>query len=155
MRAREINVRWVKLYPDAWLNSESRLTMSLAERGTFRDLQDYCSIHGSIPAETSLIAKILGVTETEMELVWARVSTEFSPSKESGRLVNSDATKALTEARKFLKKQARNGRKGGRPKQNPSLTHGKPVGLPQKTQPLTQSKATTVHDKNKCKMSWE
>ena len=146
MRARDINVRWVKLYPDAWFNSESRLTMSLAERGAFRDLQDYCSIQGSIPAETSLIAKILGVTETEMESVWPRVSKEFSPLKEAGRLVNAEASEALAEARKFMKKQAANGKKGGRPKKNPHGTQTKPMGLPNETQALTHSKPITVHN---------
>ena len=143
---RNTTVRWVKAYPDIWFNSESRLTMSLAERGAFRDLQDYCSINGSIPAETSLIAKILGVTDRDVKFVWKRVSKEFAESKENGRLVNDDATNALAEARRFLRKQVLNGRKGGRPKRNPSRTQAKPMGLPPKTQALTHSKHNTEHN---------
>ena len=146
-RVRNTAVRWVKAYPDVWFNSESRLTMSLAERGAFRDLQDYCSIKGSIPAETSLIAKILSVTDRDVKSVWKRVSKEFAESKENGRLVNGDATKALAEARRFLKKQVFNGRKGGRPKRNPGRTHAEPMGLPpKKTQALTHSKHNTEHN---------
>ena len=138
---RDINVIWVKSYPDRWLTSETRLTMNLAERGALRDLQDYCCSHnGSIPAETSLLARILGITESEMESVWPRVSKEFIQSKEAERLENRDASKVLAEARKFMKKQALNGRKGGRPKKNPLRTQPKPMGLPNETHGLTHLK---------------
>jgi len=138
---RDINVIWVKSYPDRWLTSETRLTMNLAERGALRDLQDYCCSHnGSIPAETSLLARILGITESEMESVWPRVSKEFIQSKEAERLENKDASKVLAEARKFMKKQELNGRKGGRPKKTPLKTQPKPMGLPNETQAPTHSK---------------
>ncbi len=109
--------------------------MTLAERGAYCDLRDYASVHGSIPSEPALLARLLGIHEDELARVWPRVSQEFKVSKE-GRLTNEDATRVRNEARKFMKKQADNGRKGGRPKKtqlkpNPNpwlyrtLSHGK------------------------------
>ena len=113
---------WVKAYPDRWLSSETRVSMNLAERGAYRDLRDYASVHGSIPSEPNVLVPILGITEDEFAAVWPRVSKEFKENKE-GRLTNQDATGVRNEALKFMKKQADNGRKGGRPQRNPTETH--------------------------------
>ena len=122
---------------------ETRLSMTLAERGAYCDLRDYASIHGSIPSEPALLARILGVHEDEFATVWPRVSKEFKESKQ-GRLTNDDATRVRNEARKFMKKQADNGRQGGRPKKNPTETQPEPMGLstakPRQSERLTHSK---------------
>ena len=102
---------WVKSYPDRWLSGETRLSMSLAERGAYRDLFDHAVVQGSIPSDPAMLARILGADESEFETIWPRVSREFKKNKD-GRLTNEDATRVRTEARKFMKKQAGNARKG-------------------------------------------
>ena len=89
--------------------------MTLAERGAYRDLRDHVIVNGSIPSDPAVLVRILGVDQDEFAAVWPRVLREFKKN-EAGRLTNADATDARNEALNYMKTQADNGRKGGRPK---------------------------------------
>ena len=43
-----------------WRNSETRLNLSLAARGLYRELLDYCYMEGSLPTERELLESIAG-----------------------------------------------------------------------------------------------
>lgn len=43
-----------------WRNSETRLSLNLAERGLYRELLDYCYMEGNLPADRELLVSIAG-----------------------------------------------------------------------------------------------
>ena len=123
---------WYRWYAEDWLASPTRLDMSLAERGMYRDLLDWHYAEGSIPAEETKLRRRLAVTDEEFAAAWSAVSHKFEPCTEDpDRLINRRATDVMAETETFLRKQAENGEKGGRPKGKKN---------PNETQPITQTK---------------
>jgi len=47
-------------YFEDWLFSETRASFTLAERGLYRDLLDYCWYYGSLPADVEILGKLCG-----------------------------------------------------------------------------------------------
>src|SRR5579863_4812738 len=80
-------------YVPDWRNSETRLKLSLAERGFFRELLDHCYVEGSIPDDVDLLARIAGCSVAEARRHFIKVREEFE--LDGNRLVNPRATEIL------------------------------------------------------------
>ena len=107
---------WCKWYPTDWLASGTRLDMSAAERGVFRDLLDYQYAEGSIPADEVALQRRCAVTTEEFQSTWPAVSKKFIPHpEEAGRLINERAAGVIAESQAISESQVEKGKKGGRP----------------------------------------
>lgn len=84
------SITYYPWYADDWLQSESRMRMTLAERGAYRDLLDYCYREGSIPDDPDMLCKLLLCSREELDQVWPAVRKHFVKAKR-GRLVNKKA----------------------------------------------------------------
>ena len=116
-----MSLPWYRWYAGDWLGSPTRLDMSAAERGVYRDLLDWHYIEGSIPADETKLRRRLAVTDQEFAATWPAVSRKFEPDPDNpDRLINRRAVNVMAETAKFSRKQTENGKKGGRPKANGS-----------------------------------
>lgn len=75
-----------QFYPTDWLGSQRVQMLTLEEEGAYIRLLSSCWQHGSIPADPTLAARIVGkgCSTTVARVVQAM----FEPSKEEGRLVH-------------------------------------------------------------------
>ena len=108
-----------------WLTSRARMEMNLAEQGAYRTLIDYCHLDGSIPDDTTQLARMLLVTTRTMRKVWPAVSRHFQAG-ERGRLTNKVASEVIAEQSQRKSKREKAGRLGGQAKarNNPSNASG-------------------------------
>lgn len=58
------------MYVADWVRSETRIKLSSAGRGMFRELLDYCWIEGSLPNDVRALRSISGGTDKEFALEW-------------------------------------------------------------------------------------
>ncbi len=64
-------------YPSDWLNSETRLRLSLAARSVYRDLLDHCWMQGDLPTDHRVLAGLAGTSLAEFAKLWSHVSDRF------------------------------------------------------------------------------
>ena len=134
-----MSLPWYRWYAGDWLGSPTRLDMSAAERGVYRDLLDWHYVEGSIPADETKLRRRLAVTDEEFAAAWPGVSRKFEADPDnSDRLINRRAADVIAETEEFYRKQVENGKKGGRPKGKKNPTHN-----PNGTQPITQLQTQT------------
>jgi len=130
--AEQPNVHWVKYRPLAYLSSEARTNYTLAERGLLAELQNLNRAHGSVSASSSVLAKLLYVTNPVFKRAATRVLKEFVPDGH-GRLTHPMVEAELAEASAYMERQRKNGKQGGRPRKptgNPRDSRGKPTANP-------------------------
>jgi len=150
---------WHAWFHATWLASETRFSMSLAERGLYRDALDLHYQEGSIPANLTTLRRMLGVEEVDFGEAWPKVSTHFqTAAKDDTRLVNRKALVGLERAEEQRQKQSANGRKGGRPKKptetqtkandNPNESDGLAKRNPNESQPKPKRKPNESPKKN-------
>lgn len=96
-------------YFDDWLSSETRLDMTLAERGAYRDLLDFCYRDGSIPSDPAVLAKMLGCSGEKFDEVWLKVRPQFR--ERGSRLWNQKACIVRKRHLEFLRKMSTAGGK--------------------------------------------
>ena len=65
-------------YPSDWLNSETRLRLSLAARSVYRDLLDHCWSQGDLPKDERVLAGLAGATVQEFAKVWPTIADRFT-----------------------------------------------------------------------------
>lgn len=58
------------MYVADWVRSETRIKLSSAGRGMFRELLDYCWIEGSLPNDVRALKSISGGTDKEFAAEW-------------------------------------------------------------------------------------
>ena len=75
----KLSLPWYRWFAKDWLSCETRLEMSLAEHGFYRDCLDLNFTRGSLPASPELLCKLTGVSRREFNRVSARVLSEFQP----------------------------------------------------------------------------
>lgn len=130
---------WYKWQHTDWLTSETRFTLSLIERGLYRDLLDIHYSEGSISADVDVLIRMCACSETEFKTAWEGVAKFFDPHPtKEGRLVNRKALSIIEEQAKYQKTKQKNGRLGGRPRK----TDRKATGF----QTKTETKAITTHN---------
>lgn len=118
-----------QFYPKDFLSDERVRLMSLAERGAYITLICQCWSEGTIPADVAKMAKVIGTPEAPFRKLWPAIATCFKPAtNDATRLVHPRLERELKKQRAFRRRQADNGRKGGRPPHvgkpnpNPSLS---------------------------------
>ena len=60
-----------------WRESETRITLSLAERGLYRELLDYCYLEGSLPIDHIRLSRLCCCSPEEFESSWPAVVSLF------------------------------------------------------------------------------
>jgi uncharacterized protein YdaU (DUF1376 family) len=66
------------MYVSDWVRSETRIKLSSAGRGMFRELLDYCWIEGTLPNEPRALRSISGGTEKEFAAEWPIIEKCFT-----------------------------------------------------------------------------
>lgn len=102
---------WMKLYVRDWLAEESVALMTLAAKGAYMDLMCRCWMGGSIPAEPSKLARLLGVTESDFEDLWLELEPHFVEESD-GRLYHPRVREERAESEELYRKRSEAGRKG-------------------------------------------
>lgn len=123
-----------QFYPKDFLADERVRLMSLAERGAYITLICHCWSEGTIPADVATLARVIGTPETALRKLWPAVAPCFRPAAhDAGRLVHPRLEREIKKQRAFRRKQAENGRKGGRP-HNPNKPNPNPSLSPRANQ---------------------
>lgn len=106
--------------------------MSLSEYGAYMKLLQRQWIEGSIPNDTTRLARLLRVTNDEMNQLWSALSPKFTEDSE-GRLFNPRLDDERDKALAKVERNRANGKRGGRPPKTERLTSRlsdtKPNGL--------------------------
>lgn len=99
-----------------WLTSESVLTMSRSTRSMYIDLLCHQSLSGTLPADTRVLARLLGETHDDFLAAWEGEGLREQFELIDGRLQNARlaAEQAADDAYRAAKRGA--GAKGGRSK---------------------------------------
>src|SRR4051794_1072572 len=103
-----------QLYASDMLASESVRLMRLDERGLLFTL--YCTawVNGSIPADHNAMARLLGITDTELQQSFTpRVQSFFSTSSvDAGRLLSPELEGQRRELEQRRLERSASGKKG-------------------------------------------
>ncbi len=95
-----------------WLSSETRHSMTAAQRGVYRDALDLCYAEGSIPADEPTLMRLLAITLEEFAETWPTVRDKFEAHPEkTNRLINRKAAEVLGEQERYSQKQSANAHK--------------------------------------------
>jgi len=129
-------------YIKDWLLSETRFSMTLEERGLYRDLLDQFCDQGSLPTDEKSLIKIAACEPREFKRAWPKVSSKFY--KKEGRYYNRRAEEVvehLLSQKELLSERGRAGAQAKHSKrlvlkQNSSTTQGVLNSAP--PQPLPQ-----------------
>lgn len=65
-------------YVGDWRASETRLDLSLEERGLYRELLDFCYLERSLPTDERKLARIVNCSDEEFQRCWAQVKPLFN-----------------------------------------------------------------------------
>lgn len=98
-------------YIKDWLLSEARLTMTLSQRGLYRDLLDHFFEQGSLPANEAALFRMAACDLREFRSAWPVVRTKFE--ERDGRLYNGKAEEVLASKVARQVKNAMAGSSGG------------------------------------------
>lgn len=119
-----------------WKKSEKVASLSLSERGLYRELLDLCYASGSIPNDPVIIARLIGCAESEVRRAWVKVMDCFSLG-DDGRLRNARADEVLLTISESRAKQSKGGRNGstkrwrmGESCDEDGYTHNSTIGQP-------------------------
>jgi uncharacterized protein YdaU (DUF1376 family) len=117
-----------QFYPNDFLADANVAVMSMQERGVYITLICFCWQQGSLPCASERLAALCGVPVATFRKFWPAIEPCFKRHANGDRFVHPRLEKERKKQRDYRKKQAENGRLGGRPK-NPPLSSGKPNGL--------------------------
>ena len=96
-------------YMADWHNSETRIALSMAERGLYRELLDHCYTEGSIPDDEKKLSAIAGCTINEIRRLWPQVKQCFSSNGVSGRLEHKRVNQVLEKLENWNKSRQKGG----------------------------------------------
>jgi hypothetical protein len=117
-------------YPKDALSSIRLSMLTLEEEGAYRRALDFCWLHGSIPADPKLLIRLIGKGCT------IEIAEAIIPMFEvfDGKLYHERLEQERSKQKAFREKQAENGKRGGRPKLNPTESQEKGLGYFGETQ---------------------
>lgn len=81
------SLHWYPWFAGDWRRSEDVRTMTMEQRGLYRELLDEQWETGSLPAKPDVLARLVGASAKEWARCWPAVSPKFILNAE-GRLVN-------------------------------------------------------------------
>lgn len=118
------------------------MTMSLAERGAYATLMCQQWDKGGIPDDPDKLARLMVCDRSEAVLIWDAIRSKFERGPD-GLYRNQRIETERKKQRAFRRKQKKNGKLGGRPAGNPSLSSGlrlaKPKGNPKQSSSSSSS----------------
>lgn len=136
-----------QFYPKDFITDERVALMSMQERGVYITLICKCWTEGTIPANLVLLARLCGFPVAAFRKCWTAIAPCFrAHSSDADRLIHPRLEKERRKQRAFRRRQADNGRKGGRPPQsgkptaNPSLSH---TGFPKESSALSDLRSSS------------
>jgi uncharacterized protein YdaU (DUF1376 family) len=111
-------------YPKDALSSIRLSMLTLEEEGAYRRALDYCWLHGSIPADPNKLIRLIGKGCT------IEIAEAIIPMFEvlDGKLYHERLEQERSKQKAFREKQSDNGKRGGRPKLNPTESQEKGLG---------------------------
>jgi uncharacterized protein YdaU (DUF1376 family) len=113
---------YYRFYPGDYLRDTSGL--SLMEHGAYNLLlHHYYSVEGCVKDEKPRLFRLCGAVLPEEQAAVIHVVETYFPIIE-GKLTNKRADEEISGRHAFLEEQARKGRLGGRPKNNPDESPG-------------------------------
>lgn len=139
-------------YFQDWRDSESRMAMTMEERGLYRELLDYAYKDGSLPADEATLRKIAGATEKEWKRSAPKALARFRKSTEDGRLYHHRVDSVLVEVERWHEQrrnagiksaEAKRQRKGNETPTEDTTTDPTTVGTTV-SPPLQPSSTTTT-----------
>ena len=120
-----------QFYPKDFITDERVTLMSMQERGVYITLICKCWTEGTLPSDLVLLARLCGFPSAAFRKCWTAIAPCFRPcSRDASRLVHPRLEKERQKQRAYRRRQADNGRKGGRPPQS-----GKPTANPSLSAP--------------------
>lgn len=117
--------------------------LSLMEDLAYRRMLDsYYLREAALPENAAEVARLIGMRDhiPEIEQVLADFFELTAEGWRHGR-----ADREIAGYARFLEKQRENGKRGGRPRNNPEETHWKPTANPSQTQTEPKKSLTTNH----------
>lgn len=105
-----------QFYPKDFLTDSNVVVMSLQERGAYITLICQCWIDGSLPSDVARLARLCGVPVSPFRKLWPALEPCFRPASNTDRLVHPRLELERRKQREFRRRQAENGRLGGRPR---------------------------------------
>jgi uncharacterized protein YdaU (DUF1376 family) len=95
-----------------WRESETRIDMTLEQRGLYRELLDACYREGSLPNDPRKLIALAGCTPREFSRSWPAVKPKFTESSD-GRLENRRVTEVLVGLEHWHEQRRQAGRVSG------------------------------------------
>ena len=106
-----------------WRDSETRLALSLAGRGLYRELLDYCYLEGSLPADESRIKLISSSDGHDFSRAWKQVRPLFElvSSPDGERFVHHKVNQVRAKLDLYYEQKKEAGRKSGEARAKPEM----------------------------------
>lgn len=113
-----------QFYPADWISSSTVSLLSLAAEGAYIRALGFCWLHGSLPADRALLARLIG-KEISAEIL-DEIIPLFTPHE--GRLIHDRLEDEREKQKAWREKSARGGRQS-RPQanNNQTTTNRKPI----------------------------
>lgn len=102
-----------------WRESETRISLSLAERGLYRELLDYCYLEGSLPKDQTRLSRLAGCSPKEFSQSWGPVSKLFD--EDGDRLTHRKVNEVKAKVLKYHEQKKHAGAASGRSRRERSL----------------------------------
>lgn len=109
------NFPWYKWRHEDWFESDTRATLTYAERGLYREVLDIINAFGSISSDPEIVRLKTQGRQEDFDAAWPAVAKLLDPHpSEPGRLIHHRAFELWREREDYLQRQSVNGSKGGR-----------------------------------------
>ena len=121
-----------QFYPSDYTSSQRVRLLTLEEEGAYINLLCSCWLHGSIPADPEMAARLIG--KGASTTLATTVLTMFTPSSQAGRLVHERLERERLKQSDWREKSASGGRKSAELRKGASTTLQPPLanGINQK-----------------------
>ena len=119
-----------QFYPSNVMSSIQYRTMSLAERGLMMSMQCECWVNDSVPSDVTLLAKILGYREEDVNASLTKNVMQFF-YKDNDKIICPELEAYRHNLDEARKKQIEGGKEGQRRKKEKEVTSSHPQGIPE------------------------
>jgi hypothetical protein len=100
-------------YASDWIADEAYINASARERGLFFSMLNYAWVNGSVPFDRAILAKVLGISETDADVSCPLIMKHFHQSPTSGRLLCPELDRQRKEDEEIRRRKAEGGQRGG------------------------------------------
>ena len=113
-----------------WRDSETRISLTLAERGLYRELLDYCYLEGSLPADRDRIKLLSASDGHEFARAWNTVQHLFElvSTPDGKRFVHRKVNEVRSKLQAYHEQKKHAGAKSGQARRDRSV-NGRSTGV--------------------------